>query len=155
MNILSALWILMTWCFSTRASVATGMSMHPCIFSCLWLKTYVFKKTNEKFWILQHLKSWVTIPSALWCLLHSSNLANEPDNKSLVPNPWPKPTKQNAQLKKQHISLCIWGYKCWNWFNFNYFHAQFFWQNINLQICIANCFLISMLLSPLSEATMV
>ena len=36
MNILSALWILMTWCFSTRASVVTGFSMHPCIFSCLW-----------------------------------------------------------------------------------------------------------------------
>ena len=129
MNILSALWILMTWCFSTRASVATGLSMHPCIFSYLWLKSYIFKKTNE------NLVSWVTIPSALWCLLHSSNLANEPDNKSLVPDAWSKPTKQNAQLKKQHISLWRWRYKCWHLFNFNHFYAQYVWANKNLPIC--------------------
>ena len=35
MNILSALWILMAWCFSTRASVATVLSVNPCISSCL------------------------------------------------------------------------------------------------------------------------
>ena len=37
MNILSALWILMAWCFSTRASVATVLSKHPCISSCFWV----------------------------------------------------------------------------------------------------------------------
>ena len=31
MHILSELWLLMAWCFSTRASVATVLSAHPCI----------------------------------------------------------------------------------------------------------------------------
>ena len=31
MNIWSPLWILMAWCFSIRTSVATLLSMHPCI----------------------------------------------------------------------------------------------------------------------------
>ena len=35
-NIQLAVWVLMAWCFSTRASVATVPSMHPCILSCLW-----------------------------------------------------------------------------------------------------------------------
>ena len=35
MNIFSALWLLMVWCFSTRASVATLLSMHPSISSCV------------------------------------------------------------------------------------------------------------------------
>ena len=34
-NILSTLWLLMAWCFSTRASVATVLDMHPCVSSCL------------------------------------------------------------------------------------------------------------------------
>ena len=37
MNIQSALWVLMAWCLSTRASVATVLGMHPCISSCLWV----------------------------------------------------------------------------------------------------------------------
>ena len=39
MNIYSALWVLMPWCFSTRASVATVLNMHPCFCSCLWVNT--------------------------------------------------------------------------------------------------------------------
>ena len=35
MNIWSALWLLMTWCFSTGASVATVLNTHSCISSCL------------------------------------------------------------------------------------------------------------------------
>ena len=35
MNIQSALWILMAWCFSTRASVVTVLSTHQCISQCL------------------------------------------------------------------------------------------------------------------------
>ena len=34
-NVQSALWILMAWCFSTRASVATVLTMDPCISRCL------------------------------------------------------------------------------------------------------------------------
>ena len=39
MNISSALWVLMAWCFSTRASVATLLNTHPCVSSCLGVKT--------------------------------------------------------------------------------------------------------------------
>ena len=28
----------MTWCFSTRASVATVLITHPCVSNCLWVK---------------------------------------------------------------------------------------------------------------------
>ena len=36
-DVWSALWILMAWCCSTRASVAKFLSMHPCACSCLWV----------------------------------------------------------------------------------------------------------------------
>ena len=35
MDIWTALWILMAWCFSTRASVATVLNMHSCVSSSL------------------------------------------------------------------------------------------------------------------------
>ena len=38
-----ALWILMPWCFSTRPSVTTMLSVHPCISRCLWVKVLVVK----------------------------------------------------------------------------------------------------------------
>ena len=37
-NISSTLWILMAWCFSTRASVATVLNTHPCVSRCLRVK---------------------------------------------------------------------------------------------------------------------
>ena len=37
MNVQSALWILMAWCFSTRASVTTALTTHPCVSRCLEL----------------------------------------------------------------------------------------------------------------------
>ena len=37
MNILSAVWLLMVWFFSTRAAVATLLITHPCVSSCLWV----------------------------------------------------------------------------------------------------------------------
>ena len=36
-NVKSALWILMPWCFSTMASVATVLTTHPCVSRCLRL----------------------------------------------------------------------------------------------------------------------
>ena len=39
----------MAWCFSTRASVATVLSMHPCVSSCLWVKKYLF---SAKIWVI-------------------------------------------------------------------------------------------------------
>ena len=38
MNFWSALWILMAWCFSTRASVAIVLTTHPCVSRCLRVK---------------------------------------------------------------------------------------------------------------------
>ena len=38
MNVQSALWMLMAWCFSTRASVATVLTMHPYVSRCLGVK---------------------------------------------------------------------------------------------------------------------
>ena len=35
MNVQSALWMLMAWCFSTRTSVATVLTTHPCVSRCL------------------------------------------------------------------------------------------------------------------------
>ena len=48
MNIYSALWILMAWCVSTRASVVTVLSMHRCIISCLWVNRF-----NTKYQTVQ------------------------------------------------------------------------------------------------------
>ena len=40
MNVYSALWMLMAWCFSTRASVATVLTTHPCVSRCLRVKKF-------------------------------------------------------------------------------------------------------------------
>ena len=48
MNVSSALWILMAWCFSTRASVATVLTMHPCISQCLRVNE---KSKMKTFWL--------------------------------------------------------------------------------------------------------
>ena len=34
LNVLIALWLVMAWCLSTRAPVATVQSLHPCSCSC-------------------------------------------------------------------------------------------------------------------------
>ena len=41
MHIRSALWILMAWCFSTRASVTTVLNTQPCVSSCLRINSLV------------------------------------------------------------------------------------------------------------------
>ena len=53
-TIKSIRWVLMAWCFSTRASVATVLSMHTCASSCLRVKlakpriAYIVYNRNEK-----------------------------------------------------------------------------------------------------------
>ena len=42
MIMFSALWLLMPWCFSTRASVTTVLGMCPCISSCLLVNGYIW-----------------------------------------------------------------------------------------------------------------
>ena len=50
----SVLWILMAWCFSTRASVATVLSMHSCISKCLSVNTQC-KQFAEVLLVSLHL----------------------------------------------------------------------------------------------------
>ena len=38
MDIWSVQWLLMPWCFSTRTSLATVLSTHPCVSSCYGLR---------------------------------------------------------------------------------------------------------------------
>ena len=40
MKVSSTLWILMAWCISTRTSVATVLSTHPCVSSYLWINGF-------------------------------------------------------------------------------------------------------------------
>ena len=56
MGIWSALWILMPWCFSTRASVATLLSFHIYISHCLWV---------NKVWISSSIFVWVADDSVI------------------------------------------------------------------------------------------
>ena len=66
MNILSALWVLMVWCFNTRASVATLLNMHnvfPVVYRLKMVvcaaETYMIKdiispsKTMECFYVVE------------------------------------------------------------------------------------------------------
>ena len=48
-NNLSALWILITYCSSTRASVATEVSMHLCLSSCLLVNTLRPRQNGRHF----------------------------------------------------------------------------------------------------------
>ena len=43
-NVKSALWILMAWYFTTRASVATVLTTHPCISRCLGVKLTIIRQ---------------------------------------------------------------------------------------------------------------
>ena len=38
--ILSAMWLLLAWCFSTRVAVATALITHLCVSSRLWVNHY-------------------------------------------------------------------------------------------------------------------
>ena len=67
MNIWSVLWILMAWCFNTRVSVATVLSVHTCIpvvHGLIWYPcTHVFiTKINEHGinTTMCHIKIWMT-----------------------------------------------------------------------------------------------
>ena len=62
MNIYSALWILMVWCFRTRASVAKALSTHICISSSLW--------DNMLTHHIQHCGGWGSI--TIWFWVNSS-----------------------------------------------------------------------------------
>ena len=84
MNIQSTLWILMAWCFSIQVSVATILSIHPCIFNCLWVhlitialqvhqaatsmeRIYSMEKTIQLDW-KNTCFHWVTVKQLIACL---------------------------------------------------------------------------------------
>ena len=50
------LWVLMAWCFSTSASVATVLSTHPCDSSCLWVNSLIYRVGGCKF---KYVISWI------------------------------------------------------------------------------------------------
>ena len=55
MNVSSTLWILMAWCFSTRASVATVLTTHPCVSRCLGVKDTATSSRGQ--WVNDHVTS--------------------------------------------------------------------------------------------------
>ena len=55
MNVWSALWMLMAWCCSTRASVATVLTTHPCVSRCLWVKQ--LRHTD----VYRRMIAWISI----------------------------------------------------------------------------------------------
>ena len=48
-DILSAKWLLMAWCFSTMATVASVLIMHLCISSLLWVNTLRPRQNGRLF----------------------------------------------------------------------------------------------------------
>ena len=83
-NTKSALWILMSWCFSTRTSGVTVLIMHSCISNWLWVKIFskilwfkfiiFFQNTRFEFSWLQLTKNTSHTPlcplnhSQIWFL---------------------------------------------------------------------------------------
>ena len=55
----SALWILMPWCFSTRASVATVLRTHPCVIRSFGVKWGINNTVLIYVWIMNFVwGSW-------------------------------------------------------------------------------------------------
>ena len=78
MNIQSALWILvMAWCFSTRASIATVLSANPCVSRCLRVKPVVRDLSTYMHcgWSLcnNHYDSLSMGYVMIWPHVHSTN----------------------------------------------------------------------------------
>ena len=69
MIMFSALWLLMAWCFSTRASVTTVLGMCPCISSCLLVNGYIWYLC----WCIVWYNSWhftlVMMESVWWLMM--------------------------------------------------------------------------------------
>ena len=47
----SAMWEIMVWYFSNRASVATVLSTHPCVSRCLWISPF---KCDRGYHLVRH-----------------------------------------------------------------------------------------------------
>ena len=106
----STLWILMAWCFSTRASVATVLSVHPCLSSCWWVKLW--------FCIMQN------IPNRTFQIYvyNSCLLSGEPDyfgrNKIL----------SGYDLSHYQVPYCIRVFFYFVWFVFIHHNFQFYFK---------------------------
>ena len=103
-NMYSTLWILMTWYFSTRASLATVLRTHPCVSSCLWVKHL---DPDECFSQWPRMKQNVLTTSEelsthrqiLSCFFSVTSVySTYTNNKSVarVTMPWPRIPAQNG-----------------------------------------------------------
>ena len=75
MNVQSASWILMAWCFSTRSSVATVLTAHPCVSRCLRVKLGHFQHIFP-VWYLE-VAWWLLVgffySSVIWLWISNCN----------------------------------------------------------------------------------
>ena len=71
-NVKSAVWILMAWCFSTRASVATVLITHPCVSRCLRVNGLVPNRWQAITWTNHNLAHrWIFVWSSIIELIPS------------------------------------------------------------------------------------
>ena len=61
----------MAWCFSTRASVATVLTTHPCVSRCLRVNSLGHERCGANWWYPIDGKSTLVLKVA-WCLQHQA-----------------------------------------------------------------------------------
>ena len=93
----SALKVLMAWCFSTRASVATGMNTHPCVVSGMTHGSRVTPYVDVdlgQHWFRYRLVAYSTPslpPNQCWLILnwtHRNKLHWNLNKRASVFFPW-------------------------------------------------------------------
>ena len=72
LNVESVLMILMAWCFSTRASVATVLTTHPCVSRCL----RVNRTANEGYSGPNNITDNTSLPPFIWSIIASLSPLN-------------------------------------------------------------------------------
>ena len=118
MNVKSALWILMAWCFSTRASVATVLTTHPCVSRCLRVKTSpgIHLIMNYIFW--DHDSGGITSAISTGYNNNKSALVQVMAWCQRGAKPLCEPMM--AQFIEEYASLCLKGGKKVYGFGMNY-----------------------------------
>ena len=75
-------WILMAWCFSTSASVATVLNTYPYVSCCLWVKLYMIIYINHKTSLNERI-------SIFYCFRDCKGITNTL-NWVIIPQSWEK-----------------------------------------------------------------
>ena len=105
----------MAWCFSTRASVAMVLTMHPCVSQCLRVK---LTKDAPYLTLTDKLQGvyWVDLGENLWCyngiikqIMIKVNWSNSqiPQCTCLIPH--------NALLRTEMCTFLFWMVHCGIW----------------------------------------